>query len=205
MGCRSNSCFAAFSRPTVALTSCLQYLTSSTSTPPLGLWSNLPGIPNSLHPVFSEYDLLRSAQSRVRTSRNRALGQSFTRLVFFPGSDIGARVEWIIAVLLLSALMTTRGKNLFALSLPVFGLRHCDRISDHPPFLAASQSKASCQGRSKTRPLGRSKTRPVQYVEERRLSGRRASGAEACAARKAWPRIRLTRSEEHTSELQSPM
>ena len=43
-------------------------------------------------------------------------------------------------------------------------------------------SIAACQGRSKTRPLGRSKTRPVQYVEERRLSGRRASGAEACAA-----------------------
>src|ERR1035441_8024563 len=77
MGCRSNSCFAAFSRPTVALTSRLQYLTSSTSTPPLGLWSSLPGIPNSLHPVFSEYDLLRSAQSRVRKSRNRAVGQSF--------------------------------------------------------------------------------------------------------------------------------
>src|ERR1022692_3670568 len=140
MGCRSNSCFAAFSRPTVALTSCLQYLTSSTSTPPLGLWSSLPGIPNSLHPVFSEYDLFRSAQSIVRTSRNLAAGQSFTRplffFFFFFGRDMGARVEWMIAALLLSAWMTIRGKILFACSSPVVGSRHWDRISDHPPFPA---------------------------------------------------------------------
>src|SRR5260370_11114304 len=143
MGCKSYSCFAALSRPTVARTSCLQYSTSSKSTCPLGLWSSLPGIPNSLHPVFNEYDLLRSAQSRVRTSRNRATGQSSTLLLFFPGSDRGARVEWIIAVLLLRALMTARGKNLLALSSPVFGLRHCDRMSDHPPLFAVSQSRAS--------------------------------------------------------------
>jgi hypothetical protein len=40
----------------------------------------------------------------------------------------------------------------------------------------------TCQGRSKNRPLGRRKGRPVEYVEDRGLSGRRASGAEACAA-----------------------
>ncbi len=37
MGCRSNSCFAAFSRPAVARTSCLQYSISSKSTLPVGL------------------------------------------------------------------------------------------------------------------------------------------------------------------------
>src|SRR6266849_3644771 len=143
MGCKSYSCFASLSRLTVARTSCLQYSISPECTRPLGLWSSLPGIPNSLHPVFNEYDLLRSAQSRVRTSRNLAAGQSFTFLPFFPGSDMGARVEWIIAVLLFRALMTMRGMNLFALRLPFLGLRHCDRISDHPPFLAVSQSTAS--------------------------------------------------------------
>jgi len=39
-----------------------------------------------------------------------------------------------------------------------------------------------CQGRSKSRPQRRSKSRPGEYVEDRGLSGRRASGAEACAA-----------------------
>jgi transcriptional regulator with XRE-family HTH domain len=39
-----------------------------------------------------------------------------------------------------------------------------------------------CQGRSKNRPVGRSKSRPGEYVEDRGLSGSRASGAEACAA-----------------------
>src|SRR5580700_699430 len=99
-------------------------------------------MPNSLQPVFSEYDLLRSAHSSVRTSRNLAADHSFTRLFVSVGSFIGARVEWMIAVLLFSALMTTRGKNLLALSSLVFGLRHCDRMSDHPPFLAVSQSTA---------------------------------------------------------------
>jgi len=40
----------------------------------------------------------------------------------------------------------------------------------------------SCQERSKTRPVWRSKSRPEERVRDRRLSGRRASGAEACAA-----------------------
>lgn len=42
---------------------------------------------NSLHPVLNEYDLLRSAHSSVRTSRNLAAGHSFTRLFFLLGSD----------------------------------------------------------------------------------------------------------------------
>src|SRR5205807_867345 len=83
------------------------------------------------------------AHSRVRRSNSRACGQSFTFVFFFPASDMGARVEWIIAVLLLSALMTIRGKNLLALSMPVFGLCHSDRMSDHPPFCANSQSTAT--------------------------------------------------------------
>src|ERR1035437_7827043 len=44
---------------------------------------------------------------------------------------------------------------------------------------------SACQGRSKTRPVRRSKSRPVEHVGDRGLSGRRASGAEACAACKA--------------------
>ena len=38
-----------------------------------------------------------------------------------------------------------------------------------------------CQGRNKSRPQGRSKSRPEQVVEDWGLSGRRASGMEACA------------------------
>jgi hypothetical protein len=50
----------------------------------------------------------------------------------------------------------------------------------------------SCQGRSKTRPQGRSKSRPEELAGDQGLSGRRASGAETCAACKA---ARLGRSE----------
>ena len=39
-----------------------------------------------------------------------------------------------------------------------------------------------CQGRSKSRPQRRSNSRPEEQVGDRGLSGRRASGAEACAA-----------------------
>ncbi len=39
-----------------------------------------------------------------------------------------------------------------------------------------------CQGRSKSRPQRRSKNRPEELVGDKGLSGRRASGAEACAA-----------------------
>ncbi len=39
-----------------------------------------------------------------------------------------------------------------------------------------------CQGRSKTRPRQRSKSRPEELIKDWGLSGRRASGAEACAA-----------------------
>ena len=39
-----------------------------------------------------------------------------------------------------------------------------------------------CQGRNKSRPQRRSKSRPEELVEDWGLSGRRASGAEACAA-----------------------
>src|ERR1700752_5018313 len=97
----------AFSSPTVARTSCLQYSISSTSTRPLGLWSSFPETLNSLHADCREYNLLRNAQSSVRRSKNLADGQSFTRLLSFPGSDIGARVERIMAV------STMRGKYLF--------------------------------------------------------------------------------------------
>jgi len=41
-------------------------------------------------------------------------------------------------------------------------------------------SETVCQGRSETRPLGRSKTGPGEWVEDRGLWGRVASGAEAC-------------------------
>jgi len=40
----------------------------------------------------------------------------------------------------------------------------------------------NCQGRSKTRPRQRSKSRPEELIKDWGLSGRRASGAEACAA-----------------------
>src|SRR5271157_5696714 len=43
-------------------------------------------------------------------------------------------------------------------------------------------NQACCQGRSKTRPVRRSKSRPVEQVGNRGLSGRRTSGAKACAA-----------------------
>ena len=43
-------------------------------------------------------------------------------------------------------------------------------------------AEARCQGRSKSRPPWRSKSGPEEQVEDRGLSGRRASGAEACAA-----------------------
>src|ERR1035438_4641870 len=50
---------------------------------------------------------------------------------------------------------------------------------------ASHCGRALCQGRSKTRPQGRSKSRPEERVGDRGLSGRRTSGAEACAACKA--------------------
>ena len=49
----------------------------------------------------------------------------------------------------------------------------------------SGESEIRCQGRSKTRPQGRSIGRPEVQVGDRGLSGRRASGAEACAACKA--------------------
>src|SRR5271156_1268550 len=143
IGCNSNSCFAALSKLTVARTSCRQYSISSKSTRPLGFWSSLPGVPNSLHADLSEKDLLWSAQSRVRTSKNRPRGQSFARLPFDLRRDIGGRVEPMMDVLLLRALVTTRGKDSLGSFLPVSGLSHCCRMSDHPPFSAGFQSSAS--------------------------------------------------------------
>ena len=43
-------------------------------------------------------------------------------------------------------------------------------------------NRRGCQGRSKTRPQKRSKSRPEERIEDWGLSGRRTSGAEACAA-----------------------
>src|ERR1019366_1766063 len=50
-----------------------------------------------------------------------------------------------------------------------------------PPATLPIPAVLRCQGRSKTRPQGRSKSRPEERVEDRGLSGRRASGAKACA------------------------
>jgi hypothetical protein len=46
----------------------------------------------------------------------------------------------------------------------------------------------ACQGRSKNRPMGRSKSRPGEYVEDRGLSGRRASGAILVQLRERVPK-----------------
>jgi hypothetical protein len=45
---------------------------------------------NSLHAVFNEYDLLRSAHNWVRRSRNRAAGQRVARWLLWLGSETGA-------------------------------------------------------------------------------------------------------------------
>src|SRR5260370_12484177 len=91
---------------------------------------------------FEREGLVAECPERVRTSRNRAEGQCFTLPLFFLRSTIGARVEWIIDVLLFSALMTMRGKNLFARTELSFGFRHWDGMRDLPPFLASSCSSS---------------------------------------------------------------
>src|SRR5258708_34505004 len=63
--------------------------------------------------------------------------------------------------------------------LAVERMRAADITMNHLGKSSAEISEV-CQGRSKSRPLGRRKTRPEERVGDRGLSGRVASGAEAC-------------------------
>ena len=94
----------------------------------------------SLHADFKENDLLRSAHSRVRTSRNLAAGQNFTFLFFFPGWDIGARVVAVRELSFCRSLRLNRPVCTFSVPVWLVSWDFCERDSRN----RADRSRIRC-------------------------------------------------------------